>query len=83
MPYLLVAQVALAWLLVQYVRSANASSRGKYILCGITIVSFLALWLWPTMFIPAVLLQLALGVYLAFHRLVVRPDPSSSLVRRR
>jgi hypothetical protein len=82
MPYLLVAQVVLIWLVVQYVRSANASRRFKLIVCGVAAGSFLGLWLWPTMLILFALLQLAISILLAIHRLFAAPDQKPPLAGR-
>ena len=81
MPYVLLGQVALVWLIIQYVRSPKVPGRWKYLVCGVVAVTFLAFWVWPSMFIPAALLQLAIGIYLAIRRLVVSSDPKPPLAR--
>jgi len=74
MPYWLVVQAAVAWLVVQYARSRDGPVRRKCLVIGLTAVTLLAPRLGPTMSIPAALLQLALGVCLALRRMVLTPD---------
>src|SRR5687767_6272803 len=79
MPYLLVAQVVLFWLVVRFVRSSNVSRRSKLIVCGVTGGSILGLWLWPTLSVLFAIIQLAIGILLALHRLITAPDQKPPL----
>src|SRR5438477_12283724 len=74
MPYFLVAQAAVIWLVVRFARSAGVPGRSKRLVVGLTAATFLAPWLLPATAIPAALIQLALGVSLAVHRMLTAPD---------
>jgi hypothetical protein len=71
MPYLLVAQVAVVWLVVQFARSPDASKRTKRLVVALAIASFLTLCFWPAMMIPAALVQITICICLILRPLVL------------
>src|SRR5262245_55938466 len=74
MPNWLVAQAVVVWLVYQYARSRDVPVRSKRIVVWLTAASFLARCLWPAASIPAALLQFAVGLCLAFRRMVSAPN---------
>ena len=71
MPYLLVAQIAVVWLVAKFARSTDASTRAKRLVVALAIASFLTLCFWPAMMIPAALVQIAICICLILRPLVM------------
>jgi hypothetical protein len=89
MPYGFVLLVATVVLAVRHVRSTYASNRSKCLVGGLTAVSILAIYLWPS-FLPlaalvpliSLFLQLAVCFYLIFHHAAWGPDDEFANVSR-
>jgi hypothetical protein len=73
MPYLLVIQAVVLWLTFQYARTVDVSGRSKRLVVGLAVASCLASYLWPQNPMPAALLLMAIGVYLAVRQVIVAP----------